>query len=65
MNGVANTGMSKKLTIGILIIQTIAHMAQEAPNKVWYALMVCGIGIVFTIAQVFKDVMLRDKDDKD
>ena len=58
------TGMSKKLTIGILIIQTIAHMAQDATNKLPYAGMVCVLGAFFMAGNIIRDCMLgREKEE--
>lgn len=49
------TGVSKRLCISIIGIQSIVHLADDTANKLWYGVMITGIVIVFKIAQVLSD----------
>jgi hypothetical protein len=49
--------MSKKLTTTLFVIQAIAHLSIDAPDKLYYAGMIAVVGIVYKLAQMRIDVV--------
>ena len=50
-------GVSKKLTITMIGIQAVVHLAQDAPDKTRYAGMVAVMIIIYKLVQMRIDVI--------
>lgn len=50
-------GVSKKLCISLIGVQAIVHMSADVPgdHKIWYAVLVLGIVVVYKCVQAFVD----------
>lgn len=50
-------GVSKKLCISLIGVQAIVHMSNDASaeDKIWYAVLVLGIVVVYKCVQAFVD----------
>ena len=50
-------GVSKKLCITLIGVQAVVHLAQDAPDKTRYAVMVAAMIVVYKLVQCRIDVM--------
>ena len=57
MDNSTDTGVSKKLFMGTMIVQGVFAMAKDAPPEqmFWYAIVAAAVGIVFQGLQFFID----------
>ena len=52
---VMNNGVSKKLCLTIIAIQAIIQMSNGSEDKIYYALIIAGLVVVYKVVQALID----------